>query len=360
MKATMSSIELSIIVPVLNEIAVLPKFFAGLQQQRVISYEVIVVDGGSRDGSLQWLQRHQQSYSYIKVISSAKGRARQLNTGATHASASWLLFLHVDSFLSNPLAINESIKLLNASAENSIAGHFPLSFQRAVKNSSFGFYFYEAKTFTNRSETIHGDQGFLLSKDFFLRLGRFDETLPVMEDTDFAERLRKQGRWLTLPYVLTTSARRFEVEGLWQRQLLGALIMCFRTIGWHDFLCCAPDVYRQQKDTSTLLLTPFFNLVNILLRELPSRRRDEIWRRSGQYVRGHAWQLFFALDSLISYLLGRPSGKVIMPITRICGPIFNGLTANTVGNFLMTYLLKGWFYGTVFIISKVENIRLHR
>ncbi len=355
----MSSLELSIIVPVLNEIAVLPNFFAGLLRQREITYEVVVVDGGSSDGSLQWLQRQQQSYSHIKVISSAKGRACQLNTGAAHAVAPWLLFLHVDSLLDDDLALRQSVDLLATDSSALNAGHFPLCFLRSKTTPSFGYYFYQAKTVSGRRETIHGDQGFLLSRLLFERVGLFDEKLPVMEDTDFAERLRLVGCWQTLPFIINTSARRFEVEGLWQRQLIGALIMCFRTIGWYDFICQAPDIYRQQKQTDRLKVSPFFNLIKMLLNELPAKRRREIWLLSGCYVRGHAWQLFFCLDAVISYLRGKPSSQVQMRVTRFCEPLFSTLTGNRMGNRVATLLLQGWFHVTAFILAKVENILIN-
>ena len=348
--------ELSIIVPVLDEIDVLPNFLSELSKQRFVSYEIIIVDGGSRDGSLQWLKAQTQDNAHLKIVSSAKGRGCQLNTGVLHATAPWLLFLHADSQLSEDLVLRKAIDLLDGEPCRNLAGHFPLRFERSRSGHAFAFYFYEAKTATGRRETIHGDQGFLLHRHLFKQVGAFDESLPVMEDTDYAERIRHVGTWVTLPFVLTTSARRFEAEGLWQRQLLGALVMCFRSIGWLDFLHQAPHVYRLQKNADKLDVAPFFKLIRTLLHDLPDNQRKHIWFRSGCYVRQHAWQLFFCVDALMSYLVRTPSCDVRPRLTRICEPVFDFITANKAGCLISTLALKIWFHSTAFILSKVVKL----
>lgn len=353
--ASDKSLELSVIVPVFNEIEELPEFFSRLAKQRSIRLEIIVVDGGSSDGTLEWLHAQRGQYLSLRVISAAKGRGSQLNAGASVALAPWFLFLHVDSRFDDQFALRISLDALCAGSQDSQAGHFPLSFRKKAKFPSFAYYFYEAKTATGRVETIHGDQGFLVSRSLYAAVGPFSESLPVMEDTEFAERLRSFGQWVALPAVVSTSARRFEVEGLWQRQLLGALLMCFRAIGWDPFFCQAREVYRTQDKTGKLKLSPYFYLIQKLLAAQTKEERSQIWGAAGRYVRRHAWQIFFSCDCFRGYLGRNPPHKVRARILDWCEPVFDVLTDNRVGYRAATILLQLWFYATAFILSKLES-----
>ena len=334
----MSQIELSIIVPLLNERDELPEFLPSLQAQQQVEFELLFVDGGSSDGSLEWLRQKRQI-----VLESEAGRARQMNLGAEQAQAEWLLFLHVDSRFEDLLTLRRGLDALQLTGSRNVAGHFPLKFRRSDASPSAGYYFYEWKARLGRPETIHGDQGFLLSFRLYRQLEGFCEDLPVMEDTDFAERLRQVGQWLLLPDEISTSARRFETEGLWQRQLLGALIMCFRDIGFEQFFAAASDVYRQQNKTEKLLVRPFFTLVRHLHAAMGWRNAWRIWWQGGCYVRRHAWQLTFAVDARRAFRLGVPVGQGNARVTRWCEPVYDLLTDNLLGRAAATLLLRAWF-----------------
>ncbi len=253
--------RLSVIVPVLNEREELPGFFADLARQSDIDYELLICDGGSSDGSLEWLGQQQDIWPALRIIRSPAGRARQLNRGIAHARGHWLLLLHVDSRFNDPSALSDALDYMVDLPSIHVAGHFALTFRRRDNRSHAAYYYYEWKARLGFEETIHGDQGFLFHRDLIGEIGFFDESLTVMEDTDFADRLRTVAQWHLLPQEISTSARRFEVEGLWQRQLLGALIMCFRVIGWTAFFEAAPQVYRQQSKTGALRLPAFFELI---------------------------------------------------------------------------------------------------
>ncbi len=338
----MNQVELSIVIPILNERDELPDLLADLRRQQQVDFELLVVDGGSTDGGLEWLQDEFRQGSHT-IVSAPAGRGRQMNCGAEQAKADWLLFLHVDSRFADPLALRKALDSVQRTGSRNLAGHFALKFRRAEETPSVGYYYYEWKARLGRPETIHGDQGFLLRSDFYQQLGGFCETLPVMEDTDFAERLREVGQWQLLPVEISTSARRFEVEGLWQRQLLGALIMCFRAVGWDRFFEAAPGVYRQQSKTEKLQVRSFFQLIRKLFSEMGRSAAWRIWRKSGAYVRGHAWQLTFALDARRAFRRGIPVGQGRMTLTRLFEPSYDLLTDNPFGRFAATVLLRIWF-----------------
>lgn len=351
----MTNVQLSLVVPVLNELSQLTDFFANLSLQQDINLELVVCDGGSADGSWEWLQQQQLDWAALKVIQCLPGRGRQLNSGSEVATGEWLLFLHVDSRFTDSLALRNGLDQLSRSGSKNVAGHFALKFWREDNAFSSGYYFYEWKARLGRPETIHGDQGFFLHRHLLERVGKFREDLPAMEDTDFAERLRLVGQWQLLPAEISTSARRFETEGLWQRQLLGALIMCFRVIGWQQFFQRAPVIYRQQQHSEKLLVHPFFQLIRQLLNELPAKERWKIWWQGGCYIRQHGWQLFFAVDAQRAFRQGLLVGTGSCRWLDFFEPLYTLLTDHLPGRLCATVLLRGWFEITTLWLAWKEK-----
>src|SRR3546814_15811992 len=92
--------RLSIIVPVLNEACTLPVLLERLLPLKRAGCEVIIVDGGSEDGSQNIVQ-----CAGFTLVCSERGRARQMNAGAAHAQGSVFLFLHADTELPNGAAL---------------------------------------------------------------------------------------------------------------------------------------------------------------------------------------------------------------------------------------------------------------
>ena len=86
--------RLSIIIPVLNEERSLARILSAFESWERTTSEIIVVDGGSADRTLDVAG----DYS-CTVISAAKGRASQMNAGANYATGEILLFLHADTTL---------------------------------------------------------------------------------------------------------------------------------------------------------------------------------------------------------------------------------------------------------------------
>ncbi|MBN2428845.1 MAG: TIGR04283 family arsenosugar biosynthesis glycosyltransferase [Deltaproteobacteria bacterium] len=339
--------DISLIVPVLNEEMSLPAFLESIKKQRDIPFEVVFCDGGSTDQTINLLRSY-KSELMLRVVSGEKGRGRQMNRGVRHARTPNLLFLHADSIFPESNALRKAADAFEFEIKKNncekIAGHFSLHFLRRNFQPSLAFYYYECKTCLNRPGCINGDQGILIRRSFFLELGGFDESLGFLEDELLARTIFEQGRWLLLPGLIQTSARRFEKEGLYERQVLNALIMNFSNIGWNAYFHKAAGIYQEQNDAPRLNLRPFFQTIVALLEKETFKKRCSLWYRTGAYVNNNAWQIAFFLDARAAFKkasrqrdLATPNLKFFETFLRPC---INHPPGFAVAGFL-TWL---WFY----------------
>jgi len=294
--ATSTTPLLSIIIPTLNEEASLPLLLADIAGQQGVPLEAIVADGGSTDGT-----EAAAAAGGARIVRARRGRGAQMNDAAGQARGGYLLFLHADSRFSSARQLADAIQALREATWRSprVAGHFSLQFQRSSKGNTLAYRYMEAKTRLNRINTTNGDQGFLLTRQWFHELGGFDERLPFLEDQRLAERIRCQGCWITLPGVLTTSARRFETEGLYRRYLSMGLIMVAFSTGMDGFFTRLPGLYRLHHHCGKLLIFPiltgFFRTLFAGSRLGTIGARIE---RVGRYLSQNGWQPFFLIDVL--------------------------------------------------------------
>lgn len=329
---------LSVIIPTRNEAEQLPALLADLRRQQGVTLEIIVADGGSNDGTLAVAE----SFG-VHALPTRQGRGAQMNAAAQRATSDTLLFLHADSRLHPPDLLYRALQALNAARQEQeqVAGHFPLCFLRTTSGNDLAYRYLEAKSALNRVNTTNGDQGFLLCRDFFHQLGGFTEDLPFLEDQGLAEKIRAQGRWITLPGELQTSARRFESEGFHRRYLLMSMMMGLYSIGEKDFFLRAPGIYQLQEATGKLCLSPFFRLNRTMVCEWGISKSIRIFYRLGRYIRPNSWQLFFFIDVCLRPLLGR--GRT--PFLSFHDRIFAPLTRFRFFNGVAGLLCFVWFIG---------------
>jgi rSAM/selenodomain-associated transferase 2 len=193
----------SVVVPVLDEARALPgllEHLAGLPG----AWEVIVADGGSRDGSVAIARAHPRVDG---VVESRGGRAAQLNAAARTARGEVLLFLHADTRL--PAGAWASIARALRDFRV-LGGNFALRFDGGDRFSRVLGAWYAGQ---RRLGIYYGDSAIWLRACAFVALGGF-RPLAIMDDYDLARRLERAGRTCRLPGPAVTSARRWRALGV--------------------------------------------------------------------------------------------------------------------------------------------------
>ncbi len=195
--------NISIIIPVLNEAENIPKLkqHLSLQSTTNIIEEIIIVDGGSRDNTIEIAKS-----LTTKVINSRKGRAIQMNLGAKHARGSILYFLHADSFPPSGFdrLIFQEIKNGNQ------AGCFKMKFD------SNHWWLHLAGWFTkfNWKACRGGDQSLFITRELFEELQGYDENFTIYEDIDLINKLYAKNEFTVIQQPIITSARRYRKKGI--------------------------------------------------------------------------------------------------------------------------------------------------
>jgi hypothetical protein len=248
----------------------------------------------------------------LTPVHSGAGRGRQLNAGVRAATSANLLFLHADSQFDDPLALRRALDSHNAACaahgSDRVAGRFGLRFDRSAPAAHLGYYFHECKARLDRPGCIHGDQGLLLRRTLFDRVGPFPESVPMLAETRFAEAVRRQATWLLLPAEIRTSARRFEAEGLAARRTLNAIIMNLDAVGQEELLAELPELYRRQGEDGAGRHGAVLEGIARRIAAMPAGERRAFWRDTGAYVRDNAWQLAYILDIRRAFRRGLPPG----------------------------------------------------
>jgi rSAM/selenodomain-associated transferase 2 len=198
------TLDVSIIIPTLNAAAFLPGTLAALGDRN----EIVVVDGGSTDGTCELAAAFG-----ARVLTASRGRGLQLAAGIAVATHPWLLLLHADTCLSPNWRAA-------AHDDPMCAGYF-----RFVLDSDDKRARRLERLVAWRSRVLglpYGDQGLLIHRDL-LRLVGGMKPIPLMEDVDLVRRLGRN-RLTPLPADAVTSAHKWETQGYLRRS--GRNLLC--------------------------------------------------------------------------------------------------------------------------------------
>ena len=208
--------QISVIIPVLNEEATIGACLA--QFCGVEGVELIVVDGGSKDGTQQ-VVKALGGAQWVQVEKAV--RALQMNAGAKRATGDVFLFLHADTFLPS-----DGLRLIRNSLRvpDVVGGRFRLG----LSEQTIGFRLV-AFLSTLRSRYLgitYGDQGIYIRRETFNAVGGFPR-LQLFEDSEFCSRVARVGKFVMLNAQVCSSTRRWRkwgfvrtVVGMWVLRIL--------------------------------------------------------------------------------------------------------------------------------------------
>jgi rSAM/selenodomain-associated transferase 2 len=195
--------KLSIIMPVLNEGEGIAAALDALAVLRALGTEVMVVDGGSRDATIQRARLRAD-----RVIAAPRGRGLQMNAGADKASGDVLLFLHADTRLP---ADADHVVLNGLERSGRVWGRFDAEIEGQSPLLVVIAWLMNLRSRLTGIAT--GDQAMFVRRDAFQAAGGF-AAIPLMEDVELCKRLRRVSRPLCLRERVVTSGRRWEKDGV--------------------------------------------------------------------------------------------------------------------------------------------------
>jgi rSAM/selenodomain-associated transferase 2 len=212
--------QLSIIIPTYNEsenIVALINYLKSNTSNLLI--EIIVSDGQSTDNTVEVAT----AAGAKVVVSPSKGRAAQMNYGASLAQADVLYFVHADSF-----PPHDFIDKIDHQKKMKInIGCFRLKFD-------VSHWFFNANCWFTRFDVNafrFGDQSLFVTKDIFEKAGGFNEQLVMMEDQEIIHRLKRHGKFKVMPGTVITSARKYTDNGIFYTQGVFFLIYILFKLG---------------------------------------------------------------------------------------------------------------------------------
>jgi len=203
---------ISIIIPTLNEAVNIKRLLLHLLKNSSpenIS-EIIVVDCGSDDETQQMVLDCTRTDNTIKLLISERGRAKQMNLGSQKATGSVLYFLHADSFPPE----NYDQLILNEVKKGNLAGCFKMKFDCNHWWLRLAGWLTQFKWRACRG----GDQSQFITKELFNELGNFNEQFTIYEDNDLINKLYEINEFVVIKKWITTSARRYQTNGIWKLQ----------------------------------------------------------------------------------------------------------------------------------------------
>lgn len=212
---------ISIIIPTYNEADQIALTINSIKQTKGdASIEIIVSDGGSIDNTIPIAKENGATV----ILSDRKGRAAQMNAGASQAKGTLFYFLHADSILPN----NFTDYIFDVIHNGAIAGCFRLRFDVAHWFLKANCWF----TRFNINAVRFGDQSLFVTKDVWQKCGGFKEHLVVMEDQEIIHRIKRFGKFKVMPGAVTTSARKYRDNGIYRMQGIFFIIWSLYYLGF--------------------------------------------------------------------------------------------------------------------------------
>jgi rSAM/selenodomain-associated transferase 2 len=219
--------RLTIVIPVLNEAAIIVAALAALEPLRARGAEIIVADGGSHDGTATLAEPLAD-----RVIIAPCGRGAPMNAGAALGGGEVLLFLHADTTLPD-----NADRLIEAALTRRIWGRFDLRI--AGRHPLLAIVARMINWRSRLTGVATGDQAIFVTREAFDAVGGFPD-LPLMEDIAISRRLKRLNRPACIAALVITSGRRWETNGV-----VSTIVLMWR-LRLAYYLGVAPELLAQR------------------------------------------------------------------------------------------------------------------
>jgi rSAM/selenodomain-associated transferase 2 len=226
--------NISVIIPTFNERAYLPQTLDNLHQQDPRPDEILIVDGGSEDGT-QEIAKSSSALLYC----TKKSISAQMNLGASRARGSLLLFLHADCKLEQK-AFSDLVHCMNEADVVGGAFRLELCGNRPLLDR---YLSWSGSWNARRSQIYLGDHGIFCRRSIFLEIGGFPD-VHLMYEFELMRKLRSRGKLVQLNKKCYASARRFQRNGYWKTILLMRSLRTFYRLGLP--INRLEQIYREQ------------------------------------------------------------------------------------------------------------------
>lgn len=194
--------QVSAIVPTLNEERLIKKTLDALSRLANVD-EVIIVDGGSTDKTVEIVENYQKLKKLNLIKAPQANRGAQMHEGTKHAEGDVFWFVHADTL---PVqGCGRKIKRFMSRKEY-VGGNFRVVFEGERRWSRFLTRLYPQ---LRSIGLVYGDSAMFVRRDIYEKIGGF-RALPIFEDLDLYKRLKRKGVFVYVDLPVTTSSRRFE------------------------------------------------------------------------------------------------------------------------------------------------------
>ena len=196
--------QISVIIPTFNEEAVITKTLDAVSRLVNVD-EVVIVDGGSSDKTVEIIENYGLKKPFKLINFGEANRGKQLHEGTRHAAHEIFWFLHADTRPTQGCA-GEIKKYMRY--DSIVGGNFQVLFDGGSRWARFMMWLHPQ---LQSAGLIYGDSAIFARREIYEKIGGY-KPLPILEDADFAKRLKKQGDFRFLTKAVTTSSRRFQQE----------------------------------------------------------------------------------------------------------------------------------------------------
>lgn len=227
--------KVSIVIPTYNEESCIALMLDSLKQLNPQPYEVIVVDGGSDDGTKEIVESHNIHF----IRSSSRGRATQMHMGALKSSGDIICFLHADTMAPIDLVSTVSDTLSDQSV--SLAGFRSImkgtcnqritTLHNRVKTYYAPFIYNPYRTLFKGLRLLFGDQLLFCRRSDYVKTGGFDPEMMIMEEADLCIKMNRIGRIKQIGQKVYSSDRRVAKWGVIKSNVIFIAIASLWALG---------------------------------------------------------------------------------------------------------------------------------